>query len=55
MMSKVNNIAIVWESETIIMVVNWYKNYYTKPKQIYKTSFNQIKDYEKLLKKRSIK
>ena len=41
--------------ETIIMVVNWYKNYYAKPNQIYRTSINQIKNYEKLLKKRSIK
>ena len=40
--------------ETINMVADWYKNYYSKPKKIYKTSFNQIKEYEKLLKKRLI-
>ena len=38
--------------ETINMVANWYKNYYSKPKKIYKTSFNQIREYEKLIKKK---
>jgi len=42
-------------TETINMVTDWYKSYYLKPKKIYKTSFNQIREYEKLLKKRSIK
>lgn len=42
-------------NETVNMTVNWYKNYYLQPKNIYKTSFYQIKEYEKLLKKRSIK
>ena len=42
-------------AESINMVANWYKSYYSKPKKIYKISFNQIKEYEKLLKKRSIK
>ena len=42
-------------TETINMVTDWYKSYYSKPKKIYKTSFNQIREYEKLLKKRSIK
>jgi len=41
-------------SETIKMVADWYKSYYSKPKKIYKTSFNQIREYEKLLKKRLI-
>jgi len=42
-------------TETIKMVTDWYQSYYSKPNKIYETSFNQIKDYEKLLKKRSIK
>ena len=42
-------------AESIYMVTNWYKSYYSKPKEIYNTSFNQIKEYENLLKKRSIK
>ena len=42
-------------NETIKMVVDWYKSYYLKPNQIHEISFNQIKEYEKLLKKRSIK
>ena len=41
-------------AETINMVTDWYKSYYSKPKKIYSTSFNQIKKYESLLKKRSI-
>jgi len=41
--------------ETVEMTINWYKNYYTKPKKIYETSFNQIKEYERLLKKRFIR
>tara|TARA_Y100000590_G_scaffold449643_1_gene588113 strand:+ start:4629 stop:5723 length:1095 start_codon:yes stop_codon:yes gene_type:complete len=40
--------------ETIRWVADWYKNYYSNPKKIYQTSFNQISEYEKLLKKRSI-
>ena len=40
--------------ETINMVADWYKRYYSKPKKIYKTSFYQIREYEKLLKKRLI-
>ena len=53
-------IKLKWKSvltfkETISMVAEWYKNYYLNPKEIYKTSFNQIKEYEKLLKKRSMK
>ena len=42
-------------AETINMVADWYKSYYSKPKKIYETSFNQIREYEKLLKKRLIK
>ena len=40
--------------EAINMVADWYKSYYSKPKKIYKTSFYQIREYEKLLKKRLI-
>ena len=42
-------------SETIKMVADWYKSYYSNPKNIYKISYGQIKKYEKLLRKRSIK
>ena len=38
--------------ETINMVAEWYKNYYLKPKTIYRTSFKQIEKYETLLKER---
>ena len=41
--------------ETISMAVEWYKNYYLNPKKIYKTSLNQIKEYEKLLTKRLVR
>ena len=41
-------------AETINMVADWYKNYYSKQKKMYEISLNQIKKYEKLLKKRSI-
>ena len=44
--------SILTFNETINMVTEWYKNYYMNPKKIYKTSFNQIKKYENLLKKR---
>jgi len=37
------------------MVSDWYKNYYSKKKNPHEISFNQIKKYEKLLKKRSMK
>ena len=41
-------------SETISMVANWYKNYYFRTNKMFEVSSNQIKKYEKLLKKRSI-
>jgi|TARA_B100001093_G_scaffold160909_1_gene153326 CDP-glucose 4,6-dehydratase len=47
--------CILTFSETMQMVVNWYKINDTNSKIIYKTTINQIKDYEKLLKKRGIK
>ena len=47
--------SILSFEETIKMVIDWYKSYYSKPKKIYETSFDQIKKYEKLLKKRLIK
>ena len=55
--AKVN---LKWKSilsfkETINMVSDWYKNYYSKKKNPHEISFNQIKKYEKLLKKRSMK
>ena len=53
-------IYLKWKSilsfkETINMVANWYKSYYSHPKKIYDMSFNQIKEYEEFLKERSIK
>ena len=47
--------SILSFNETIGMVAEWYKNYYSKPKKIYETSLNQIKEYEKLLNKRLLK
>ena len=41
-------------AETISMVADWYKNYYSKPKKMHEISLNQIRKYEKLLKKRLI-
>jgi len=45
--------CILTFSETIKMVIDWYISFYTKPKNI--ITADQIKQYEKLLKKRSIK
>ena len=42
-------------SETVEMVASWYRSYYDNPKNIYKITRKQIKEYEKLLKKRLIK
>tara|TARA_Y100000758_G_scaffold263588_1_gene202553 strand:+ start:38 stop:1126 length:1089 start_codon:yes stop_codon:yes gene_type:complete len=42
-------------NEMISMVADWYNSYYSNPKKIYKTSYNQIKKYEKLLEKRSLR
>jgi CDP-glucose 4,6-dehydratase len=47
--------SILSFAETIDMVSNWYKNYYSRPQQATKITFNQIKKYEKIFKKRSIK
>jgi len=47
--------SILTFAETIDMVTVWYKNYYFNSKNIYTTSFNQIKSYEKFMKKRLIR
>ena len=41
-------------TETVNMVADWYKNYYLKSKKMHIISLGQIRQYEKLLKKRSI-
>ena len=41
--------------ETVEMVASWYRYYHENPKDINKITERQIKEYEKLLKKRSIK
>ena len=41
--------------ETVSMVTDWYKLYYSGSKKIQEFSFNQIKKYETLLKSRPIK
>ena len=38
--------------KTIILTINWYKQYYSKPKSIYDYSIVQIKQYENLIKKK---
>ena len=42
-------------SETVEMVASWYRSYYDHPKNIDKITKKQIREYEKLLKKRLIK
>ena len=42
-------------NETISMIAEWYKNFYHKKKEKYEISYSQIKKYEKILNKRSIK
>ena len=53
--SKLKWQSILTFKETVKMVTDWYKNYYTNSKRISEASYNQIKKYEKLLNKRSIK
>ena len=47
--------CILTFSETMQMVVNWYKTNDINSKNTYKTTINQIKDYEKFIKIRGIK
>ena len=42
-------------SETVEMVASWYRSYYDHPQNIDKITKKQIREYEKLLKKRLIK
>jgi len=46
--------CILTFKETVNIVANWYKSYYSKSNNMYKISLNQIKNYEKLLKLRSL-
>ena len=41
--------------ETIYMAMHWYKNYYLNPGKANQITINQIREYEKLLKKRRTK
>ena len=47
--------SILKFDETVEMVASWYRSYQENPKNIDKTTRKQIKEYEKLLKKKSIK
>ena len=54
------NDKLKWKSilninETVSMIAEWYKAYYLKSKRAYEVSYNQIKQYEKIIKKRSLK
>ena len=42
-------------NETVEMAASWYRSYYENPKDINKITKKQIREYEKLLKKRLIK
>ena len=53
--NKLKWTCILSFKETINMVAEWYKNYYLNSKKTQNISFNQIKEYERLLKKRSFK
>lgn len=38
--------------ETIFFVIDWYKNFYMNPKEVYKLTIKQILDFQKILLKR---
>lgn len=55
--SKKAKKIINWKSvltfrENIFFVTEWYKNFYANPKQAYKLTVNQIRQYQIILKKR---
>ena len=41
--------------ETVKMVANWYRSYYENPTNIDKVTKSQIKEYERILEKKSIR
>ncbi len=47
--------CILTFKETILMVVNWYKKNDSNSKIIYKTTINQIRNYEELIRIRKMK
>ena len=38
--------------QTISFTAEWYKNYYSKKRDMYEFSINQINEYEKLVSKK---
>ena len=46
--------SILTFNETANMVAMWYKNYYLNNKKVAEITKEQIKEYENLLKRRSI-
>ena len=58
--STKSRIYLKWQSilnfkETISMVANWYKEYYSHHKTMHEISLKQIKEYDKFLKNRLIR
>ena len=51
---------IKWKSvlkfeESIFMVIDWYKNFYSKTNSPYQLTINQIEKYKKIVAKRELK
>ena len=51
-MKKLNWKSVLTFAETINLVINWYKNYYNKKKDIHKETIAQMKFYEKIFMER---
>jgi len=49
---KINWKSILKFEETILMTVNWYKNFYFEKKNLSKFTFKQIEEYKKIILKR---
>jgi CDP-glucose 4,6-dehydratase len=47
--------SVLTFKENISLVANWYKNFYSNSKQVYKLTSSQIEFYQKILNKRAIK
>ena len=51
-MKKLNWKSVLTFAETINLVINWYKNYYNKKKDIHKETIAQMRFYEKIFMER---
>ena len=51
---KINWKSVLTFKENIFLVADWYKNFYSNPREVYNLTINQILRYQKILSKKKV-